>query len=63
MIEMNNHMEFFPALESMGYRFYRYEPGERRLIRISGSEVFLNVICLHPDRQTVPSELIKDGAA
>jgi len=63
MIEMNNHMEFFPVLESMGYRFYRYESGERRLIRISGAEVFLNVICLHPERQIVPRELTKEGAA
>lgn len=61
IIEMNNHEEFFPLLQSMGYRFYRYQPATRRLLPISGAEVFLNVICLHPDRAIFPAEMIAHG--
>jgi len=59
MIEMNNTVEYLPRLESMGYRFYRFDPGKKRLLTISHSEIYLNVICLHPARPLFPSEMFE----
>ena len=61
MIEMNNQGEFLPMLEALGYRFFRYEPDMKRLIGISASETYLNVICLHEGRPLLPCEMIQVG--
>ncbi|GAB4188182.1 MAG: hypothetical protein Tsb002_14290 [Wenzhouxiangellaceae bacterium] len=47
MIEMNNQHQFIPWLQQRGYRIYRYEHQQQRLIPLAADEWSLNVFALH----------------